>query len=215
MMLFVANVCAAMAEETNSILPMPDRFTGVQLGMKMEEFVKVRTNACSAWQSPGTVNLTRTNQNLREFYNGIDPIWGQLGPTNAFAGVFGLYEFKDDKLNAILFGWVGESGKIRKCRNEFVQTCVKLWGNNYERRATTRNQDSTNSVVPLIAWKKGDVTAIVLLEDYADSKLATSGFGLNIFHTSDEEKAAVFERETFEPETIERLFKKAGVAAVP
>lgn len=206
----------ALAQQTNSGVPMPKRFEGIRLGMSMEELVKLRPQVISVWHKTpeGKVDLTRTNQTLDEFYRGFDPEWGELGPTNdlIMAGTLGSYEFRDGKLLSFSFTWIGNAEKITKCQNEFLSSCVRLWGNSYERRAMTQGRGSEyEQVVPVLLWKKGD-TAIALtcgVRGRVDEPLRL--FSLDVFPTSQSSSLALYEREKFDPEVINKLFEGIGI----
>jgi len=205
----------ALAQQTNSGLPMPKRFEGIRLGMSMEELVKLRPQVTSVWHKTpeGKVDLTRTNETLNEFYRGFDPEWGELGSTNDLdiAGAVGNYEFRDGKLRKFNFAWFGDVEKITKHQNEFLSSCVRLWDNSYERHAITVERGSEfEQVVPVLLWKKGDTAIALVCGGRWQVGKPLGFFSLNVFPTRDSSILALYECEKFDPEVINKLFEGIG-----
>ena len=200
----------AVAEEAvNTKLDMPRGFEGIYLEMPVKELLQIRPNVSihpmERDSSIEQVDSTKLNQSLYEFVE-KDSLFG--------LNMFAMYVFRDGELKNMLVIWTGAINEVRKYRVNFVASCEKRWGTNYQRRVV-KIQPNTRieHLAPLLLWEKGNaIVTAVCTSEYEDKALEAGVFMINIFSQDDKEMLNKFSGETTDENTRIKLFQNIGIS---
>ncbi len=200
-------LCDIAAGESREVLVMPKDFEGISIGMALPDFLKIRPQVRPGGLGPTheqKVDVTKPNQSLSEGIEN-DPLFS--------LSMIGMYSFRDGKLKHMIIIWVGDIEKIRKHRPDFLSSCEKRWGTDYQKKIKKIEPKTKNEhLAPLLLWQKGNtMIAVVCTSEYEDKTLKEGAFMINLFSKDDKEIMGIFAGEEVDKNVRSKLFDNIGI----
>ena len=187
---------------------MPEGFEGIYLGMPIKDFLEIRPKAnvdpMNRYSPDQKVDLTKPNQSLSELGKN-DPLYG--------LSMAGMYTFRDGKLKNLLLIWVGKIDDIRRHRGNFISSCHKRWGTDYQKKILKLEPKKKNEhLAPVLVWEKENIMiAVVCTSEYDDKTLKEGGFEIILFSKDDKETMGILTGEKVEESVHNKLFRGIGI----
>jgi len=207
----VAFVSSVGAQEGHQeVVAMPDGFTGIHLGMSVQELVRLRPGAFPSHRKSQTerVDITRPNQTLKEL--------SQKDPQYRLVMLVS-YSVREGTLKSVVFMWAGEMPAIVKQRPAFLSGCLNRWGSGFVKRVIKQypNTDQEH-FAPLLLWEKGkSMVSAVCTPHFEHKPLERGSFTVCLFYKDDAEVARFSAGEEADQAILDKLFSSIGIRSVP
>lgn len=189
---------------TNGPVEMPDSIKGVQIGIPLSDFLKMRPNAnpfeLNVDNPPQRVDATSGNQILIE----------KFGVADLYSNA--MYQFKDDKLIHATLVLDKNIEDFRKVRASLISSFIQKWGTQFQKRVVRIPSRKNENFTPMLSWDKGNIKIIVLCspDDENDVKAKHGVLQVNIFGRDATAQNLIPKEEKVDDKTSKKLFESIG-----